>query len=79
MFLEIYVFVYSQELRLRSHYEYFDLLADLNCIEVEESGDQVHSPLSFTPNLAQFTKPKKPTISKLDEAAKELFAELQHK
>jgi hypothetical protein len=77
MFLEIYVFVYSQELRVRSHYEYFARLAQVNCTEMEEELNTLLSPSENITNLVQLVQPNQVNFSELDETAEGLFAELQ--
>lgn len=76
-FLEIYVFVYAQELRVKNHFEYYERLIQLNCMEVEDQ-PALSSPSSETSNIVPFVQPKQVvTVSELDAAAEGLFAELQ--
>lgn len=73
-FLEIYIFVYSQELRIRNHYEYYEKLAQINCIIPEEP--IIHSLPTEVTDIPLY-KESPATYSELDEAARELFSELQ--
>ncbi|RHW36078.1 hypothetical protein D1B31_18545 [Neobacillus notoginsengisoli] len=68
--LEHYVFVYSLELRVRSHYEYYERIAALN----KDCTKSVVVPL---PVKQQVDTPLQVTLTELDSKAEELVSELQ--
>lgn len=73
-FLDIYMFVYSQELRIRSYYDSCDNFVRLHCIEPVEpmiSSTGIDSVVDTAP--VEETR----MYSELDAASMDLFAELQ--
>lgn len=71
--IEIYMYVYCEELRVRSYYEYFEKIKD-DCSEYHYTESIVMSlPIS---EPAEYSKPAT-VYSKLDEKTEGLFLELQ--
>lgn len=75
--VEYYVFVYCQELKIRSHYEYFERLTQLE-VDCTESKEEIIScqPIQVI-NPVLIEDPDQVTFSDLDEAAEGLFEEVQ--
>lgn len=72
--IEHFVFVYSLELRVRSHYEYHEQIAELN----NDCSQSVVTPMTaMEPEPVEVSEPIQPTPTVLDSSAVELFTELQ--
>ncbi|WP_374717785.1 hypothetical protein [Neobacillus sp.] len=76
-FLEIYVFVYSQELKIKSYYQYHEEVAEqlkqLNCMVQDESIIEFVQPDLSKTELETIPA----TISELDEDTINLFEEIE--
>lgn len=71
--IEQYVFVYSLELRVRSHYEYFERIAELN----KDCSESVVIPMPVKQHPVALSQPVQVKPSELDSKAEGLFSELQ--
>lgn len=76
IFLELFLFAYVQELKIRHYNQYFDEVAEWYCMEEET----LPSDNSMNDTAAVLIPTENPTVvklSELDDAAEGLFAELK--